>query len=839
MAKKNNQRDMQYLWDGSDESSFESEENIDDADVADYNKAKMAIYAANSVCARSLPDVIDSLKPIERRILYTMFNMGAYQKSTDPDSGHTKSSIIVGSTMQLHPHGDSPIYSTLVGMAQNFKRAQPLITGIGNFGNEATPESYAHYRYTEAKLSKYAMECYFDSYDSECVEMKDAAAFKTEEPVYLPSKFPNILINGATSIGYGYNVVIPPYNIADIIKVTKQLIKNPDVKNICIVPDIPNGCDIVDNGEFEKICSTGRGVMRLRGRIDIEESKNNWILRIRSLPWQTSLTNVKEKITVLAKDGLISIKDLRDRSAAARDKKSGEYRMLINCELIVDKARDPVSIRNILFKKAGLEKYMGISFRVVQDGLYVKLYGMADLLLTWIDARREYLRRLYNKKYARLSARRDILAILIELTEGRNLEKTVQIIRRTPKNQLVDALVREYGNSNKRMNSHQATSIASMSLSAFTADAHDAYIKEMGEIQSKMDSLLKLMTSEDEIDQIIMDDLDELKKYGTERRSRIITVSKDGEDEIPDTNHVLKVTKKGWIKKLPETSPGETKTYGAFEAGDFPIVREAISNRQSVTMFDSTGRYSTIPVFKIQNNTPKDPGSRIFDVAKLSGEVISMFPAYTEEDLEALKSQTNDDLFILTVTKNGLVKKTKFEEFMSDKPVKASKGVKLKEGDSLVAAFPLMSSTNIMIYTRNGNYTYFRNADIPELGKDTLGVMSITMDSDDSVTGFCVVPDNSDYIIVLTDKGNMKKIPMDGIAIFKNRRSSSYLTYLQNGDKVKMCCAVTEKNTVIVCNRSQVFYYKVEDIPEGSRRSKCIKTVPVSVGDNIITMTMI
>ena len=839
MAKKNNQREVQYLWEGSNEAAFENEDNIDDADVAEYNKAKMAIYAINSVCARSLPDVIDSLKPIERRILYTMYKMGAYQKSSDPDSGNTKSAIIVGSTMQLHPHGDSPIYSALVGMAQNFKRAQPLVTGIGNFGNEATPEAYAQYRYTEAKLSKYAMECYFDSYDAECVEMKDAGAFKTEEPVYLPSKFPNILINGATSIGYGYNVVIPPYNIADIIRVTKQLIKNPHAKNINIAPDIPNGCDVVDNGEFEKICSTGRGVLRLRGRVDIEETKNNWVLRIRSLPWQTSLTNVKSNIADLAKEGLITIKDLHDRSSAARDKRTGEYRMVINCELIVDKARDPVAIRNMLFKKAGLEKYMGISFRVVQDGLYVKLYGMADLILTWIDARREYLRRLYNKKYARLSARRDVLSILIELTEGRNLERTVQIIRRTPKNQLVDALVREYGNSTKKMNSHQATNIANMSLSAFTADAHEAYIKELAEVQNKMDSLLKLMTSEDEIDEIIMSDLDELKKYGTERRSRIITVSKDGEDEIPDTNHILMVTKKGWIKKLPETSPGETKTYGAFEAGDYPIAREAISNRQMITIFDSTGRYSVVPVYKFPNNAPKDPGSRVFDITKLSGEVISMFPMYTEDDLKSLKDQTGDDLYILTVTRKGLVKKTKFEEYRTEKMVKASKGLKLKEDDALAAVFPLMSSKSIMIYTRNGNYTYFRNEDIPELGKDTLGVMSINMDSDDSVAGFCVVPEETDYIVVLTDKGNMKKIPIEGIAIFKNRRSSSYLTYLQNGDKVKMCCAMMENNRIVVCNRSQAYSYKADEIPDGTRRSKCIKTVPVSVGDNIIMMTAI
>lgn len=827
MAKKEKKLDRS-IWGQVDVNEFENDDNIEDQDIGTYNLEKMSLFALNINCARQLPALEDSLKPVERRILYVMYQMGAYKGKK------AKSSEILGACLRYHPHGDGSVYTTLCGMAQGFKRGQKLIRGIGNFGTIMDPSKCAHYRYTEAALSDYAYECFFEDYDQDCIEVKTAANMTDDEPVFIPGKFPNILVNGATSIAYGYNATIPPYNIQDIIDVTKTLIKNPKAKNIVIIPDIPTGCDIVDTGSFPEICATGRGTLTMRSHIDIFDSGNNWVLKVSSIPWQSSLVKINQNILALAKSGEIPIKDVHDNSYPMKNPRdNSEIINVIDYELVIDKAYDPINIRNKLYKKAGLQKTVSVNFQVVQNGLQVRSYGLADLILQWIDTRREYLRRLYNKRYAKYNARMSLLNILIELTEKTNLQKTVKIIQSSDRDQVEANLVSIYG-----MNSFQAKRIADMPLRTFTKDAHEAYLKEAEDLHNKMEKLLEIVQSEKKIDKIIIDNLDDLKKYGTDRKCKIIKIDENNEAEISDTNHIMVFTKKGFVKKLPETSPGRTKTYGAFEAGDYPIKRLAINNRKTITIFDSNGKYSVMPVHEFTNTSHKDPGDRIFKIARLDGEVISAFESITDADAQYVRDTMHNDIFIMTITKKGLIKKTPIEEFNSYKTLKGIRGLKLKPDDALVTAFPLMSSTNIMIYTKMGNYTYLQGKDIPQMAKDTQGVMSVTLGPGDEVQGFCVVPEKSDYIVVLTTKGCMKKIPMESVGLSKSRRDSAYLTYLQNGDTVFQCEAVTSKDKIWVCTKTNYNEFDLNQIPDGSRRSKCVKMVPVAVGDNIITMIL-
>ncbi len=827
MAKKEKKLDRS-IWGQVDVNEFENDDNIEDQDIGTYNLEKMSLFALNINCARQLPALEDSLKPVERRILYVMYQMGAYKGKK------AKSSEILGACLRYHPHGDGSVYTTLCGMAQGFKRGQKLIRGIGNFGTIMDPSKCAHYRYTEAALSDYAYECFFEDYDQDCIEVKTAANMTDDEPVFIPGKFPNILVNGATSIAYGYNATIPPYNIQDIIDATKTLIKNPKAKNIVIIPDIPTGCDIVDTGSFPEICATGKGTLTMRSHIEIYDAGNNWVLKVSSIPWQSSLVKINQNILALAKSGEIPIKDVHDNSYPMKNPRDKtEIINVIDYELVIDKAYDPINVRNKLYKKAGLQKTVSVNFQVVQNGLQVRSYGLADLILQWIDTRREYLRRLYNKRYAKYNARMSLLNILIELTEKTNLQKTVKIIQSSDRDQVEANLVSIYG-----MNSFQAKRIADMPLRTFTKDAHEAYVKEAEDLHDKMEKLLEIVQSEKKIDKIIIDNLDDLKKYGTDRKCRIVNIDENNEAEISDTNHIMVFTKKGFVKKLPETSPGRTKTYGAFEAGDYPIKRLAINNRKTITIFDSNGKYSVMPVHEFTNTSHKDPGDRIFKIARLDGEVISAFESITDADAKYVRDTMHNDIFIMTITKKGLIKKTPIEEFNSYKTLKGIRGLKLKPDDALVTAFPLMSSTNIMIYTKMGNYTYLRGKDIPQMAKDTQGVMSVTLGPGDEVQGFCVVPEKSDYIVVLTAKGCMKKILMESVGLSKSRRDSAYLTYLQNGDTVFQCEAVTTKDKIWVCTKTNYNEFDLNQIPDGSRRSKCVKMVPVAVGDNIITMIL-
>ena len=827
MAKKEKKLDRS-IWGQVDVNEFENDDNIEDQDIGTYNLEKMSLFALNINCARQLPALEDSLKPVERRILYVMYQMGAYKGKK------AKSSEILGACLRYHPHGDGSVYTTLCGMAQGFKRGQKLIRGIGNFGTIMDPSKCAHYRYTEAALSDYAYECFFEDYDQDCIEVKTAANMTDDEPVFIPGKFPNILVNGATSIAYGYNATIPPYNIQDIIDTTKTLIKNPKAKNIVIIPDIPTGCDIVDTGSFPEICATGKGTLTMRSHIEIYDAGNNWVLKVSSIPWQSSLVKINQNILALAKSGEIPVKDVHDNSYPMKNPRDkSEIINVIDYELVIDKAYDPINVRNKLYKKAGLQKTISVNFQVVQNGLQVRSYGLADLILQWIDTRREYLRRLYNKRYAKYNARMSLLNILIELTEKTNLQKTVKIIQSSDRDQVEANLVSIYG-----MNSFQAKRIADMPLRTFTKDAHEAYMKEAEDLHDKMEKLLEIVQSEKKIDKIIIDNLDDLKKYGTDRKCRIVNIDENNEAEISDTNHIIVFTKKGFVKKLPETSPGRTKTYGAFEAGDYPIKRLAINNRKTITIFDSNGKYSVMPVHEFTNTSHKDPGDRIFKIARLSGEVISAFESITDADANYVRDTMHNDIFIMTITKKGLIKKTPIEEFNSYKTLKGIRGLKLKPDDALVTAFPLMSSTNIMIYTKMGNYTYLCGKDIPQMSKDTQGVMSVTLGPGDEVQGFCVVPEKSDFIVVLTAKGCMKKIPMESVGLSKSRRDSAYLTYLQNGDTVFQCEAITSKDKIWVCTKTNYNEFDLNQIPDGSRRSKCVKMVPVAVGDNIITMIL-
>lgn len=827
MNKKKNDQNNQ-VWSGIDDSHFEDESNIEDRDIGEYNKEKMSIFALNVNCARQLPALEDSLKPVERRVLYVMYLMDAY------GGKKRKSAEILGATMKLHPHGDASIYNTMVGLAQSFKKGQKLIRGIGNFGNIMNPDSYAHYRYTEVTLSDYAYECFFDEYDPDCIEMEQSATMDSFEPVFLPGKFPNILVNGSTSIAYGFNCVIPPYNIEDIIKITKQLITDPNDRKFVIYPDIPTGCDIVDEGKYEETCMTGRGTMHMRSHIEIEDVGNSWMLRISSIPWQSNLDSIQKTIGALAKSGEIPIKDAMDSSYAVMvpGSKYKEIANVIDYKIFIDKAYDPIAVRNKLYKKAGLDKTIPINFQVVHNGLSVKSCGIADILLAWVDSRREYLRRLYNKKNARISARINLLDILIELTEGKNLEKTVKIVRSSEASALEERLVSVYG-----MNSFQAKKIADMGLRSFTEDAHTRYVDERNQLAINRDNILKIARSEKEIDKIIISGLDSLRKYGTDRKSKIVKDA-DVMQEISDTNHILVITKKGYIKKLPEVSHSRTKGYGVFSAGDYPIIRVFANNMDKLCFFDSLGKYSVVPVNEFENTTQKDPGERVFRATRLDGEIVSVFPAITDEDVTYVQNTMHEDVALVTITKNGLIKKTAIQDLNSYKVLKGVRGLRLKPNDSLACAVTLLGSRDLLIYTKLGNYSIIRNSEIPLTARESVGVQSVDLAPGDEVRGYAILEKTATHLCVLTEKGSIKKVPMDAIEIIgiKKRKDTSYLTYLQNDDSVFQCAFINPKSNVYICNKSAYKALSFDEIPEMSRRSKGSKMIPVPVGDNIITM---
>ncbi len=821
-----------HLWKGINDNDFIDEPNVFDEDIGEYNEEKMVLFSANTNLQRQLVALSDSLKPVERRILYVLYNMGAF-----PNANTLKSNNVVGNVMVLHPHSDASIYKTAVGMCQDWKRAVPLIHGEGNFGGIIAPDRFAHQRYTEMKMSKYAAECFFEDFDINCIEMKPSNGGTKKyayEPFSLPAKFPNILVNGGMGIAFGNAFTIPPYNIDEIVEVCKKLIKDPAYGPVYLVPDLPTGVDIVDNnGSLMKICETGMGNLKMRSKIEIHEKDKEWELKVVSIPWMSSLTSIKDTLVTLTKSGAIPIKSISDYSTPISE--NGVTHMELDFRIYVDKTYDPQTIKAKLYRLAGFEKSISIRFKVIKEGFDIECLSMKDLIMSWIDERREYKRRLFNRKVARLTDRKSFLEILIELLSEENIERVVGIIKNNNAANCEKALISEYG-----MSSHQAAKVAEIKLRLFNADTRVKSIKELADVNSELDEVMGIIKSEKKIDKIILKEVDDLKKYGSPRKSHIVDDNSDL--QISNTDHVLIITKRSLVKKLPY-KPEEQNTssgYGVFAQYDYPIERLVANNLDSVMLFDSMGKYSCIPVHTIENTVPSNYGNKVYDFTNLEGGIISSFNYISSLFEESLKDITNQSAYIITLSKEGYGKKTPISEYASDRAIKNTRGCKLRNKDELVKADIVLEKSTLIIYTKKGRFIMMPCSELPECGKNAIGNSLIKLDDEDECVGFSIMGNSTvDYLIVVTEKGCMKKCDLKFTETrSKRRQGESYLSALDGNDNILFCDVASEEAEVVVCTRIGYKVYDIDDIPLLSRRAKSKKLIPLVGNDNIISIAI-
>jgi len=832
MAKKQkNDKLDNRVWKNIHEADFYNENEIIEEDVGPFDRAAMILFSQNVNLFRHLPRLSDSLKSVERRILYSLFTGG-----TTPDKKAKKSNRAVGDTMALHAHGDASIYKTIVGLAQPWKNPVPMIQGIGNFGSDVLTDKFAHMRYTEVRMSKYSYECFFKDFDKDCIETIFNTSIDGEEPLSLPSRYPNILINSGFGIAVGNSFCIPTYNINDIISLCKRLIDNPQHPNIYMVPDSPTGCDIVDNGTLRDICDTGKGVMRMRSTIDIDGSRPNvWILKVKNIPWMTSIKSIEEKITKLSRDGILPIKDIQDHSYPIIEIVDGvkRNRKAIDFWIVVNRAHDPNVIKQKLFKMAGFEKSLPVNFKVVEDALSVGKLNMRDLVLSWLDARREYKRRLMNKKVVKISARISLLEVLLRLTEKDNIKKTISVVRNANGHELVSALMKH-----DDMSSFQAKQIADMGFRAYVKDAHDNYQAEMDKLKKEFKALLDNIKLPKKIDEEIKEELDGLLRYAQPRRSRI--VSMDENKIVSDTEHFITITKQGMVKKLPynDIQVKKTPALGAFKANDYPVHGFPINNRESVMLFDSFGKYSVVPLQEIENTEPSQYGNRVYDYAKLDGEIVSAFEYFSNDTNDFVKTKMNKTAYLVTLTKGGYLKKTPIDDFISTRSSKNVKAMKVRDDDMLIYASIIFEDVSLLAYTEQGQYAYISAQDIALQSKDSMGLLSIKLGIDDNCVGMCIIGAKDEYLIVVTEKGNVKKCELGYLGEPGKRKMSSYLATLDVNDKVNYVNSAHDKDVMTVCTRTAYQQVNIADIPVKARKSKCQKMVAVPLGNNIISISI-
>ena len=695
------------------------------------------------------------------------------------------------------------------------------------------------------KMSKYGYDCFFRDYDPDCVETVFNTALDGYEPMAFPSRYPNILVNGGFGIATGNSFCVPTYNIEDIIKLTKRLLHNPDADDIYIMPDMPTGCDIVDNGSLREICDTGTGTLKLRSTITIEENPkkpNIWILRVHNLPWMTDIDSVQQALSKLTRDGTLPIKDTEDHSYAIRvkDPNGGTTtQKVVKFDIIVNRAHDPNQIRAKLFKLTQLERSIAVNFKVVTDSLNVDNLNMRDLIQTWIFTRREYKRRLLNKKITKINARLQLLDILLVLTSKDNLEKTIRIIKSNNEADAVQALM----NSKLiKINSYQAERIVDMKLRAFSKDAHKRYKDEHVKLEKDLKECMSMVKSSKKIDEQIEAELEGLMKYASPRRSHIV----DGNTsvEIADTDHFITVTKLGMIKKLPynpnQIQKKKTPSLGAFKNQDYPMHGLVINNHDSLMMFDNFGRFSCVPVNEIENTEPSQYGNRIFDVAKLNGEVVTAFEYFADDTKRFIKENLNANVYIVTLTKNGYLKKTPIEEYTRSRNQKNMRAMKIREDDELIEGRIVMDvalkGVDMLIYTEKGNFAYISSDQIAQQSKDSSGLLSIKLEPDDACKGMCIIGKSDEYLMVVTEKGNMKKCELGYLGNPGKRKMSSYLATLDPTDKVRYVDAIQSDSEITICTRTSYHQIKAEEIPVRARKAKGSKMIPVPLGNNIISV---
>ena len=776
-------------------SKYNGDKRIEIQNIGDLCKKHMQIFGANNNLMRHLPSLVDGLKPVERRILWAMYN----DLNSAPNKNTIKVSKIVGSVIGgYHPHGDASVKETIVRLAQPWNNIECLIEGQGNFGSISGEKSAAA-RYIEAKISKYAYKCFFEDFKIDFINTKPNYLGDTVEPEYLPARYPNVLINYSFGIGYGTSTGIPTYNLREVLEATIKLIDDPLTDDILLIPDIPTGSLIIDDGQFETISKTGRGKLRLRGQIDIDKEKNELI--IRSVPIQVSAQTIIDKIIELQDKNIIQgIINIADDSSSTEG---------VKIHLSLKKEIDPLAIMHTIYKRTQLEDSSSIIFKLIDDYQEYE-YNIKSLLLEWIDFRREVKRNQYNYYLVQNIERQHILETILMIFDGKNAEKSLSVIRKAEsREEVIEYLMNEY-----KISSIQARSIADMRLSSFTKSSIRRLREEKKEVDNNVKKINKILRSSSKIDKIIKDELIEgIELFGKPRKSKVITL--DGELKISDTNHIIVVTMKGFIKKLPD----ESKSIGFINQGDYPIEIIHINNLDNLLIFDETGKISNIAVSDIPNTQYTSEGELLQKYANINGKISSIIIKPKEEIIEKIK----EPIYFIMITKNGLVKKTNISHYLNIK--NELLGMIIKDGDELQSVKILLGDKDLLLFTSKGYGIRFNSSDIKDTGRMSIGVRAIDMVEDEHLIGIDIINNKDKFILCLTNKGNAKKCTLDNFRTMDRASKPLRLISLDNSEDVILIRTVRGDELFKAYLKSTVQEFNISDVVELPRLSKGKKLI--------------
>lgn len=749
-------------------------EKIKNVNISREMKTSFLDYAMSVIVSRALPDVRDGLKPVHRRILYSMYQLGMHH-----DKAYKKSARIVGEVMgKYHPHGDSAIYEAMVRMAQDFNYRYMLVDGHGNFGS-IDGDSAAAMRYTEARMSRIAMEILRDI-NKDTIDYRDNYDGSEQEPVVLPSRFPNLLVNGSTGIAVGMATNIPPHNLGEIIDGVIAVAKDPDISVAELLdyikgPDFPTGGVILGKNGIRRAYEFGRGTICVRAKYDIIENKNKKSIIITEIPYQVNKSRLIERIADLAKDKRIEgITDLRDETN--RD----------GIRIVIELRRDanPEVIMNNLFKHTGLQNNFSVNMLALVDN-QPKVLNLKQVLVHYLKHQIEIINRRTKYDLDKAENRAHILeGYRIALA---NIDRIIEVIKASSdENDAVSNLIAEFVLSEK-----QAKAIVDMRLKRLTNLEQDKIETEYNELLIQIAQFKNILADESKVIEIVIDELLEIKnKFADERRTEIVLSDEydiEDEDLIPEQDIIITVTSRGYVKRLP------VDTYKPQNRGGVGIIGMTTYEEDYVEHMLYTSTHDYILVFSNFGKVYKLRGFTFPEYGR-NAKGMPIINLLNFEDGEKLSSiiaikEYDPDMFLVFGTKNGIVKRTQLDLFRNIRS-NGIKAINISEGDELLNVRLTNGNKEIIIGSSNGKLVRFKEKDVRAMGRTATGVKGISLDKNETVVGMDVIESEEAYVLSVSEFGYGKLTPV-----------SEYRLTNRGGKGVKTI-NITDKNGKLVAVRS-------------------------------------
>jgi len=797
--------------------------SIKDRDIGTEMRESFIDYAMSIIVSRALPDVRDGLKPVHRRILFAMSELGM-----SPDKPHKKSARIVGEVIgKYHPHGDSAVYESMVRMAQDFSMRYMLVDGHGNFGSN-DGDMAAAMRYTEARLSKIAMELLRDI-NKETIDFAPNYDGEEKEPVVLPARFPNLLVNGVTGIAVGMATNIPPHNLNEVIDGVQALIRNPDITPLELMdyikgPDFPTAGFVMGLSGIRQAYLTGRGSVTMRARATIEENGGKARILVHELPYQVIKARLVEKIAELVREKKIDgITDLRDESDRNGMRVVIELRRDVN----------PSVVLNNLYKQTQMQFNFGINMLALVNG-EPKTLNIREMLYHYLQHQIEVIRRRTEFDLRKAEARAHILEGLRIALD--HLDEVIALIRSS---QTAD-LAREGLINRFSLTHEQAQAILDMRLQRLTGLEREKIEAEYMELMRKIAEYKAILADEQLVLDIISTELEEIKeRFGDERRTEI-TASDDeilDEDLIPREDVIISITHTGYIKRLPVTTYRSQKRGGKGIVGmgtkedDFVEHLFVSNTHHYLLFFTNKGKVYKLKAYEIPDLSRTARGTPIINLIQIEqGETINAVIPVQE---------FNSEQYLFFATRQGVVKKTPLDDYINIRKVGLI-AISLREDDDLIGVKLTDGNQEIIMGTADGMSIRFSEQDVRSMGRSATGVKGITLNDDDKVIDMdVVVPDRE--VLIVTSKGYGKRTPIDEYRI-QTRGGKGIKTLNvtdKNGPIVSLKVVENDEDLMIMTALGTLIRTSMDGISTMGRNTQGVKLINTKNDDTVSTVTRV